>query len=157
MDIETRTRAAYAAAVGAFLELADTGQASDASAWIGLGFPRGDTPALAQAQLLLVALDGGDMPAEGLFNTAAVAFGGKMGGFAREPLARRVAFEVFRAVARALPKDEPVVQGSPDVSFRMVQMQPRSLFRTVRGIDMSANAPPEPATSPIVSAPRKGR
>lgn len=158
MDIETRTRTAFAAAVGAYLELSGATEQASATQWIGAGFPRGDgKPPLPQAQLLMLAVEREPgMGAEALYNTAALAFGGKMGGFEGLPEARRMAFTVFRAVAAVLPRDLPVQDAAPDVSFRMVQLEPRQMLRTMRGIDFADDGAPKPPPLKL-SKPTKTR
>lgn len=135
MDMETRARVAFASAMGAYMELA--GEAGQASAlqWIGEGFPRAAGGPLAQAQLLMLAVDREPaMGPEALYNTAAAAYGGRMGGYGELGEARRAAFCVFRAVAASLPREAAAAFAVPDVSPRLIRMQPRDPFRMIAGL-----------------------
>jgi hypothetical protein len=140
MDMTTRTRAAFSAAVGAFIEMSDPDAAeglSAATSWIAEGFPRGDGPALAQAHLLMMAIDANpEMGAEALYNTAALAYGGKMGGYESLPLPRKTAFRVFQIVAAGLPRPAESGISVPDIGFKLVGLEPRNPVRMLKGIDM---------------------
>jgi hypothetical protein len=159
MDTATRTRTAFAAAVGAIIELSD-GDASAATRWIGDGFPRGDGDALGQAHLLLLAVEREPgMGAEALYNTAALAYGGKMGGFEALPLARRTAFMVFRAVASALPRDLAPPPEVPDIAFKLIGIRPRDQFRRARGLESVGAVEPsaELADAVVAAAKQAGK
>lgn len=143
MDTTTRTRTAFASAVGAYIELSD-GDASTAMTWIGQGFARGDGDALGQAHLLMLAVEREpSMGAEALYNTAALAYGGAMGGFHALPVPRQTAFSVFRAVAAALPRDLPQAPAVPDIGFKLIGIRPRQQFARVKGLESVGLVEPE--------------